>query len=203
MYSTYIFVTFLSIFILTALVALGDLVGLIRLPDASSRKWLRTGLLAEVAAVILAMASILLVKRDSEVWTIYGKIGLDQVLENASPQQAILSIAPPTVEIDELGRFEASVVIRKKQDGSWDFPKIQMAVPGYASRTVHFDDIWMSMGDKNMPDFTKDEDKRIIVLKTPIILEAIQRPYMPEIPESGKVQMMMLESAPTLQGEEL
>ena len=199
MYSTYIFVTFLSIFILTALAALGDLVGLIHLHDTAARKWLRTGLLAEVVAVILAMASILLVKQDSQVWTIYGKISLNQVLENASPQQAIFSVAPPTVEIDESGRFEANVVMRKNSDGTWDYPKIQIAVPGYASKTLHFDDVWVGIGEPDMADYKKDEDKRQIIIKSPIVLEAIKRAYMPA--EGGVLEMRM-ETAPAL-GEPL
>ena len=200
MYSTYIFITFLSIFILTALAALGDLVGLLKIQDPSSRKWLRTGLLAEVIAVVIAMASSVLVKRDSEVWTIYGRISLDQVVDNASPQQAIFSVAPPTVEIDENGRFEASVVIRKKPDGTWDYPKVQVAVPGYASKTIHFDDIWIGMGETNMLPCDKNEDKKVIVMKAPILLEVIKRPYMPK---SGEVKMMIMDEAPSIGGEVL
>ena len=179
MYATLIFGTFLGIFILTALASLADLVGIIKLKDESARVWLRRGLLTEVIGVILAMASMLLVNRNAEVWTIFGKITLNQVVENSSPQQAVISIAPPTVEIDELGWFEADIVVRKKNDGSWDYPKIQISVPGYASQTIHFDDIWNGFGDENLPSFKKDEDKHQIIITTPIVLEIIKQPYMP------------------------
>jgi hypothetical protein len=201
MYATLIFSTFLTIFILTAVTALADLVGLIKVRDEAARKWLRTGLLAEVIAVILAMASMLLLQNNSEAWTIFGKIVLNEKLDNASPQQAIISIAPPTVEIDESGKFTADIVMRKRDDGSWDYPKIQITVQGYASKTIHFDDIWTGVGgETNQIQFKRLEDKRRIVLTTPIVLEALDKPYSPP---STPVMMLAPESAPSLDGNPL
>jgi len=179
MYSAWIFGTFLVIFIATAAIALLDLIGVMKINDPAAKKWMRNGLLAQVIGIIVAMASMLLVERGSDAWTVYGKISLD-TNDASSVKWSIVAMAPPAVEIDEQGRFRANIVIQKLSADEYDFPKIQVGAPGYATKTIHLNNNWEGIGEEVANDYIKiDSNKKTIKITSPIRLDAIKSPYNP------------------------
>lgn len=178
MYSTWIFGSFLLIFIATALIALSDLAGFIKITDPSAKKWVRNGLLAQVAGVIVSLASVLLIDRGSDAWTVYGKISLEDGSPNSHIQQSIVSMAPPAVEIDEMGRFRANIVIKKISADELDFPKIQVGAPGFVTKTIYINNKWEGIeGEVASEDIKIDRNNKTITIGTPINLDAIRTPY--------------------------
>ena len=167
----------LIVFALTALIALLDISDVRPLRDHATRKWLRVFVLGETIAVILSLFKLLFLSPGDQVWTVYGVAHFDRVVANLRPENTTVSIAPPPFPCDTDGKFEATVIATKTGSGKLKFPKLLVAAPGCAPRTLDFSDAWADISRTNDVKWTKVIEDKAIHITTPIILAVERMPY--------------------------
>jgi hypothetical protein len=115
-----------------------------------------------VAGGILYFFSWQIRRSDEQVWLVKGSLKFATQSSSINPLNVSIVVEPPNRVLDD-GTFDFSI-IRNTKDL---FPKIKLAHQGFTTKIVHFDE----QPGKQKYSITFDEDKRLILIQDPIILE--------------------------------
>lgn len=116
--------------------------------------------------------------REIKVYTIKGDWKVEG--ESLDPGELAclqLVINPETSKVYSSGSFEAQIPVRPKQDGTPDFPYIEIKCPsGSTKDAIVGDQVDLDNKDVAAPDPTNKEVK----LKSPLVIRKIAKTYLPE-----------------------